>query len=325
MDPLSSLLVQQDVRLVPASSAQFASSQQRVVAKERVREAATAEGPEEVRTQTTCNVINPQKRPRAHVHHETLDSSSRAKRQKSTKGLRPVQIEIDSSPSTLESTAQNKLDQAYSVTTTRRDQHPPTQQDCLPVDDNMPPPSVQLACADLDMLRGGGHDLGLTHPDDYLEEEDPSEFESGPLEGLQSMAEYEKAYPYTPPPPKGVARRFSGNNGKYSSEFQMAADERGLKIEFDFREKEKGRFWAWLKVNNELLGEVGPYASKKDAKEASCKENLSKLEAYGNLKKRKSSGQKDILSLTPKGFEDENWIGILNSKCSGASNDCVTD
>ena len=182
----------------------------------------------------------------------------------------------------------------------------------------MLPPSAQLAVAGV--VQGGGYDLGLTHESDLPDEDmsgidhlEEAESMTGPL--TQTVEVFEAAHPYTPPLRKSIPHRLSQNNGVHTSTFWMACQERGLKSEFKFSEPAKGCFHVVLKVQDEEVGEVGPYASKKDAKEAICKENLSKLESFGNFKKRKSSAhQQEVLSLTPDGFEDENWIGVLNGK-----------
>ncbi|EME46589.1 hypothetical protein DOTSEDRAFT_125731 [Dothistroma septosporum NZE10] len=91
----------------------------------------------------------------------------------------------------------------------------------------------------------------------------------------------------------------------------MACQDRGLQSVFSFREREQGCFYVLLEVNGQDVDEVGPYASKRDAKEAICEKNLSRLEEFGTQKKRRNSAHQQGVSLMPLGFEDENWIGVL--------------
>lgn len=113
------------------------------------------------------------------------------------------------------------------------------------------------------------------------------------------MEEFDRRYPYKPHLP-----------GEYGSVLNNLFQVKGLVPHFAFSEPRQARFYGTLKIDGELVGEVGPCASKKSAKEELCKICISKVEAMQNRKKRKSVGE-DELPEAPDVLKSENWIGTL--------------
>lgn len=150
---------------------------------------------------------------------------------------------------------------------------------------------------------------------------------------LMSIEAWETANPYSPPVANTSAApkpnvdssitpaRLERNKGKDTQIFNTECQRRGLTHEFRFDEVAKGCFDCTLFVEGQQFDRVGPYASKKDAKEAMCRLALGKmselgfknLNPSGNSKKRKSSDLQSKPSA-PDGLEDENWIHIINSE-----------
>ncbi|CAK1356803.1 hypothetical protein CB0940_11991 [Cercospora beticola] len=128
---------------------------------------------------------------------------------------------------------------------------------------------------------------------------------------LMSMDEFEKANPYTPPPPRRTANplRASTKHGEFTTAFNLACDARGIARDFAYFEVAIQCFEVELKLNGKLVDRIGPYASHKDGKEEMCKKHLPTVEAMPNQKKRKVS---DVaFTPVPAGLEDEPWINLI--------------
>lgn len=165
---------------------------------------------------------------------------------------------------------------------------------------------VSEMTAEVDMEDAGpGHNLASFSYDDK------------PLD-LMTMEEFELEHPYTPPPPPPPRRtteplRSTSQNGKFTGEFQLACDARGIKHDFSYHTIAQGCFEVELRLNGEFVDRIGqdePYASKKDAKEEICKKHLATVELMPNLKKRKAT-EADCLPL-PAGIDDELWVNLIH-------------
>lgn len=135
---------------------------------------------------------------------------------------------------------------------------------------------------------------------------------------MQSMEEFEAAHPYQPPPPKATPHRSSTKHGEYSSLFHITCQDRGLKPDFHYREPAKGCFEVSLSIDGTLVDTIGLYASKKDAKEEVSKLAMSKIDSFGNCKKRSASTFEQDRPL-PEGLHDERWINVVYGKRSPTS------
>lgn len=132
---------------------------------------------------------------------------------------------------------------------------------------------------------------------------------------LMSMDEFEKANPYTPPPPRRTANplRATTKHGEFTTAFNLACDARGIVRDFAYFEVAIQCFEVELKLNGKFVDRIGPYASHKDGKEEMCKKHLPTVEAMPNQKKRKVS---DVaFTPVPAGLEDEPWINLIYRKC----------
>lgn len=188
--------------------------------------------------------------------------------------------------------------------------------------ENLPPPSGQMAdpsnnvvpvLQDIDMENSG---FAFTSNSNNL--------------NLMSIEAWEKENPYSPPATKPMSppasditpARLERNKGKDTQTFNTECQRRGLTHEFRFDEVAKGCFDVTLFVEGQKFDRAGPYASHRDAKEAMCRLALGKLSELefknaaesGSGKKRKSSELSGANSSIPDGIEDENWLGIINSK-----------
>ncbi|SMR50681.1 unnamed protein product [Zymoseptoria tritici ST99CH_1E4] len=146
--------------------------------------------------------------------------------------------------------------------------------------------------------------------------EDVPSYRSQP--GLIPMVDFEMANPYTPPPSRLQTLRLEDNSGIHASNFHVACQEKGLTPHFTFREPAQGAFIITLSIDGQKLDELGPYASKKDAKEAICKLCVARLGAFDNRKKRKSvSPETDAFAMVPATLNEENWTSTLLEYCQG--------
>lgn len=97
---------------------------------------------------------------------------------------------------------------------------------------------------------------------------------------MMSMDDFEKAHPYVPPPAKMTNLTSVPSDGLYTDTFNMTCQMKGLTQYFTYVEPSQGCFLATAHINNERLEQVGPYASKKAAKEAAYKAALPKLQSF---------------------------------------------
>lgn len=116
------------------------------------------------------------------------------------------------------------------------------------------------------------------------------------IEGLDMMSldAFEQTHPYIPPPAK-MATLTPPSDGAYTDEFHIKCQAKGLTQYFTFMEPSKGCFLATVHIDNQPLDKVGPYASKKAAKEAACMAALSKLEAFPDKAELKRAAQQKAL------------------------------
>ena len=137
----------------------------------------------------------------------------------------------------------------------------------------------------------------------------------GPPVEMQSMVDFEKANPYTPPPRKVIPRKASTQHGEYASLFHMTCQDRGLKPDFQYREVAKGCFDVTLTIDGRKVDTIGQYDSKKGAKEEICKLAMSKIDSFGNRKKRNASiFESDNLATLPADLHEERWVNIVYGK-----------
>ncbi|KAI5359372.1 putative double-stranded RNA-binding domain-containing protein [Septoria linicola] len=137
-----------------------------------------------------------------------------------------------------------------------------------------------------------------------------SSFGGGPME-LMSMDDFEKANPYTPPPPRRTAPplRTTSKHGQFSSQFHLACDARGIVRDFVFHMVAQHCYDVELRLNGKFLDRIGQYASHKDAREEICKKHLATVEAMPNQKKRKVSDA--AYHPVPAGIDDELWVNLV--------------
>jgi hypothetical protein len=101
--------------------------------------------------------------------------------------------------------------------------------------------------------------------------------------------------------------------------FNTACQVKGLTPDFVFQEPKQGAFVVTLRVDNQTLHQAGPYATKKDAKEAVCKMSIGKLEAFEDRSKSLSVAlSMEGLAAVSSILIEENWTGTLTGE-SGLS------
>ncbi|CAK3753780.1 Hypothetical predicted protein [Lecanosticta acicola] len=134
---------------------------------------------------------------------------------------------------------------------------------------------------------------------------------------LMSMADWETAHPYTPPPtkpprPTALPLRLENNNGTAIGKVHSLCQQKGLSLEIKTQQVAQGCFTAALWINgSEIKKGERQYASKQDAKEAICQSHVAYVIDLPNNKKRKSASLDDLCSSEPEGVDDEEWMGIL--------------
>lgn len=106
-------------------------------------------------------------------------------------------------------------------------------------------------------------------------------------------------------------RTLNGNTGEHGSKMNMICQQKKLVSDITYAEPSKGCFSAALKIDGELIEEVGLFANKKDAKEELCKVAYPKLLQFGSRKKRKSIDTSEELGDAPEILKEENWVGTL--------------
>jgi hypothetical protein len=135
-----------------------------------------------------------------------------------------------------------------------------------------------------------------------------------------SMNDFALANPYVPPPPRGPTSkiqplRLQENDGRYATLFNTACQAKGLTPEFIFHEPSQGAFVVTLRVDNQMLDQLGPYATKKDAKEDICRLAIDKVDVMQSRKRDKNSLVDTIgFAAVPGDLGEENWTGTLTGE-----------
>lgn len=114
---------------------------------------------------------------------------------------------------------------------------------------------------------------------------------------MMSMDDYEKTYPYTAPPAK-MTPLTSPINSARSDAFNTKCQAKGLTPYFTYVEPSKGCFDAIVHINNQPLDRVGPYASKKAAKEAACMAAMTKLDVFPDKAQLRRAEQQRSIPVT---------------------------
>lgn len=175
-------------------------------------------------------------------------------------------------------------------------------------DQDLTVPSSHMYGADMDA------DFSMQDMENMAPSHNLSSVGGGPME-LMSMDEFEKANPYTPPPPRRTAPplRTTSKHGQFSSQFHLACDARGIIRDFVFHMVAQHCYDVELRLNGKFLDRIGQYASHKDAREEICKKHLATVEAMPNQKKRKVSDA--AYHPVPAGIDDELWVNLIYGKC----------
>lgn len=146
--------------------------------------------------------------------------------------------------------------------------------------------------------------------------------------GIQSLEDYEAIYPPRPRMVPVSARR-QQSSGEAATKFKGLCDRHGVKPVFSFEETEPQSFLAKVQIGSESFQLPEPRPGKREAKEELCKLAIPHIPAIekmeGNKKSRASKrkpSEPDRFDAgrapfpTSKVDQSENWIGILNGKCS---------
>ncbi|KAK3710692.1 hypothetical protein LTR37_010111 [Vermiconidia calcicola] len=136
----------------------------------------------------------------------------------------------------------------------------------------------------------------------------PSGF--GELANLQSIDDFDKAFPYREKKPKLVAVRSKGNP-EASIKFQHLCDQCGIRPEFTFSEPFPGYFQATVRFGGESVETIEPQPSKKQAKDAVCELAIPRITALESDKGGKKRKSVDASNESPDVDRSENWIGML--------------
>ncbi|KAK3723235.1 hypothetical protein LTR37_001958 [Vermiconidia calcicola] len=130
------------------------------------------------------------------------------------------------------------------------------------------------------------------------------------LANLQSIDDFDKAFPYREKKPKLVAVRSKGNP-EASIKFQHICDQCGLRPEFTFSEPFPGYFKATVRFAGEVVETTEPQPSKKQAKDAVCELAIPRVSAFESVKGGKKRKSVDVGNESPDVDRSENWIGML--------------